>query len=463
MTTGSIDSARVGSRGGRGRLRPGAERLEGRAVPSGLAFHFTLVDPGGQFAPYPGLLPALQAAGDHLSSLIDGKGSIEVAVNPINQPGNLLAQNQFTSSSSTTVHTTTGADGQSTTTVDTPGEMFQGLHLSTILPLQEAQTGVDPNGDAPDLTIAVNLANLGSAWFDTSGAARTAPVPADKLDFEGVFLHEMLHGLGFAGGLTATTTKPSGVPGVPPVTFPGTINNFTRFTTQGVAGISPGEGFGQPDFFDGPHVEAVHGSPVPVISDGHVGGPSGPLDLMNPSTMNGTRFPISDIDLAILADMGWSILRYPHNPSVSGSGTDSTTSPTSGPGPTVTSAVPASGRSSVTGVVLTFRGALDLARASDPTLYSVRRPGRSAGHHHAASGRPVAVTRASYDPTTDRVTLALGPGLRPGQVFQLRIRSAPSGLSDPSGVLLNSPGGTAPGTDYVVSLVAPKAARIKRA
>jgi hypothetical protein len=86
-------------------------------VPSGLAFHFSLVDPSGKFAAYPALLPTLQAAGDHLSSLIDGKGTIEVAVSPMSQPGSVLAQNEFTSSSTTSSQTTTGSDGTSTTPV----------------------------------------------------------------------------------------------------------------------------------------------------------------------------------------------------------------------------------------------------------------------------------------------------------------------------------------------------------
>src|SRR5262245_47047802 len=66
------------------RCRLSVEPLEDRLAPAGIPFHFILDDPTGQFAAFPLLLDNLQAAGQILSGVLSGRGSLEVVVRPNN-------------------------------------------------------------------------------------------------------------------------------------------------------------------------------------------------------------------------------------------------------------------------------------------------------------------------------------------------------------------------------------------
>ena len=116
-------------------------------------------------------------------------------------------------------------------------------------------------------------------------------------DTLGTFIHEMLHGIGFNGFTdwsTITNTSTAESP------FDLHIVNIN----------------GQP-YFRGTNANAVYGGDVPLTSGNlfHVGNSSGAgsqlsTDLMNGFVaLNGPRRTISDLDLAILADLGFGTTR----------------------------------------------------------------------------------------------------------------------------------------------------------
>src|SRR5262249_51240652 len=103
------------------------ELLEARSLLSGAPFVFHLDDPGHQFDAFPLLLPDLQAAGQILSGLLDSRAPLDVVVRP---------NNSITRSSGGTV-----------------GVVFvgnvAGRNVYRSAALEEALTGVNPNGGGP--------------------------------------------------------------------------------------------------------------------------------------------------------------------------------------------------------------------------------------------------------------------------------------------------------------------------
>jgi Tol biopolymer transport system component len=142
------------------------------------------------------------------------------------------------------------------------------------------------------------------------------------------------------------------------------------------------------------------------------------------------------------------ITNAPASPPAQGSPTSPVLA--AGAGPAVASAVIPGGRQS-NQVVITFSAPLDPARAGVASYYTVSLKGRTIRTRRGtrtAPDRPLAVARASYNPTTNAVTLTLRNRLQVGQSVQLAIRSGPVGLTDTAGHPLNSPGAGQPGIDY---------------
>ena len=175
----------------------------------------------------------------------------------------------------------------------------------------EIRTGVDPNGSTPDLYLKFQPSYLtGELWFDPNPLSRTTPVPADKTDAYSVILHELTHAIGFNGWRDGTT---GAIPGSPP--YESTFDKWETFDGTNL-------------YFTGPTAEAVYGGPVPITfgNNWHVGNflprPGSDLvpDLMNGVVFyRGTRYDISQLDLAILSDAGVGVF-VPH-----WTGTSSTT------------------------------------------------------------------------------------------------------------------------------------------
>ena len=98
-----------------------------------------------------------------------------------------------------------------------------------------------------------------------------------------------------------------------------------------------------------------------------------------------------------------------------------------------------------TRIVLTFSAPLDPARAQDVRNYRIVGPG----------GEAVAIDSATYDPAADTVTLDPHTRLNLHQLYKLTvIGTAPGGVADTSGVLLDGAGNGQPGSNYVATLKA---------
>jgi hypothetical protein len=274
------------------------EALEERALPSGIPITYAIDDPGNQFGAFPLLRKDLQAAGQILSGLLDGKGSLQVLVRP---------NNDIPRSDGSTVGTSIVRYAGAMTVCESAA-------------LAEAQTGVNPNGTGPEIELDFNTQTyLPHVWFDPSGAARTGTVPRGQEDFISVAMHETLHGLAFQGYRAIDGPTYGALPGDTESSF----DALTAFGTGPQAGTL---------YFNGPLTMSVYGGPVPLTTVGpdasltsqnfyHLGNPSGGKgpnlsgDIMNGMVFAyGTRYTVSRLDLAVLADVGWAAHGFPAPP-----------------------------------------------------------------------------------------------------------------------------------------------------
>ena len=200
----------------------------------------------------------------------------------------------------------------------------------------ELLTGIDPNDDEPDASIAFGLAYLrNELWFDPDPDARTAPVPNDRTDAMSTVLHELGHILAYNGWSDLTTGEPPAtywsvwdawiVPGERPV-FSGdaataawsgiapdlTIGNINHW------GNAPGRapavarctGDAMTWRWNAPsprRCDAPPSSDAPLLADsGAPRGAPGLIDqLMNGVTFyRGHRYDISPLDIGVLIDVG---------------------------------------------------------------------------------------------------------------------------------------------------------------
>jgi hypothetical protein len=171
----------------------------------------------------------------------------------------------------------------------------------------ELLTGIDPNGAAADGIISFGTAYLtNELWFDPDPLARLVPVPVGMTDAQSSILHELGHIFGFSGFRNP-------VNGQPPAN-----NDISAFDQHVVFD-------GSDLFFTGPRAGAIYGAPLPLTSGNytHVGNnaPRPGADLL-PDLMNGvvffrgSRYDISPLDVAILADTGVPISEVPGPPSL---------------------------------------------------------------------------------------------------------------------------------------------------
>lgn len=220
----------------------------------------------------------------------------------------------FTSDASLQVEVTfdSGALRASSTSAATvPVDVQNGVTVGQVGAAYEIRTGIDPNGPAPDILVFLNPAYVADQlWFDPDPAARTAPVPFDKTDAYSVMIHELGHAFGFTGFLDTLTGNPA----------------LAGFESSYDALMAPGTT--NPAFI-GAGAEAVYGGPVPLTffsaadprsSENiyHLGNvPPGAGqdlagDLMNGiAFVNGSRYAISLLDVAILADTGIPLAAIP--------------------------------------------------------------------------------------------------------------------------------------------------------
>jgi hypothetical protein len=112
-------------------------------------------------------------------------------------------------------------------------------------------------------------------------------------------------------------------------------------------------------------------------------------------------------------------------------------------GPQVTSVLRYGYHIQPTYLLLEFNGPVDRVGAQNPSNYRIVGPG----------GRHIRVVAAIYDPVTHTVTLVPSERLSIHRRYSLTINgTAPAGLMNPSGTLLDGAGNGKPGSDYVTSL-----------
>ena len=245
------------------------------AVSQTVSYAVTFDDPGGTFSSYyPQITNHVLAAGARWNQVVVpvASVSVEVRIGFANIPT---------------------ANGRSTTTsyVRTTG----GFNIFEQGMAAEVRTGVDPNGATHDVEFNLGFNYLqNQLWFDPNPTQRTASVPFNKTDAMSVFLHEFGHALAFNGWRNGQT-------GALPGDYMSPYDERVTFDGSNL-------------FFDGPLAQVMYGNqPVPLTfgNYAHVGNnPPRPGSDLIPDLMNGvvffsgTRYDISPMDWAILADSG---------------------------------------------------------------------------------------------------------------------------------------------------------------
>lgn len=195
-------------------------------------------------------------------------------------------------------------------------------------PLTRINTGNNPGFENFnfDIKVSINAAYLdANYWIDPEPETRTAPKPDGITDFIWVVLHEMGHGMGIAGTREFNATSPRY--GLTATTYQSVFDKHTRFLGNGSA--TDAQGNRNAMLFSGMVSSALLGTEVdvpnedpalPIASQNfyHLGGCASAEILKNSlmngcSTFNGPRAHITDIDLAVLKDIGYPIIRMDAN------------------------------------------------------------------------------------------------------------------------------------------------------
>jgi hypothetical protein len=211
-------------------------------------------------------------------------------------------------------------------------------------------------------------------------------------------------------------------------------------------------------YFVGPQAEAHFGGPVPLFSApaadptsasnySHVGNlPGMPgddiADMMNPEQFEAIRYPVSDLDLAALADIGWTVLQYPGLP----------TPPV---GPKILQVQTKTSRGRTSAIVLTFNRSLDLASSQDLTNFVLDTP-RRVPHKGIVYIKPIALASATYDPNAHTITLRLARPIPAFQQAQIRVTY----VRDIYGHPLNGGSATPTGVPFVSLIHRARKARV---
>jgi VCBS repeat protein len=176
----------------------------------------------------------------------------------------------------------------------------------TLAALEEAQTGQDINGAAPDAGFTIFLGNDGTfrnygfpLWFDPDPQLGTAPpIPAGTHDFVSIVAHELLHCFGFAS-------------------WPAQNAPWNQHTVES-NGVW---------HFSSPQVDFILGGPLPLASlageaGDHVGSTSISYQPIRSDMMyvfgnyELNRWDLGQLDLVILQELGWHIQNYQDLPLV---------------------------------------------------------------------------------------------------------------------------------------------------
>jgi hypothetical protein len=192
-------------------------------------------------------------------------------------------------------------------------------------------TGMESNpklsdGAQADVVININSHYLNSTgWLDPNPWAGSGsdPVPADKVDMVSELAHEFGHGLGIGTTSSLTTTgdhRNEPTFGAGEKTTWESLLEIEKSSTGLEDFLHPGHPRIGQTYFTGSHAEKEHGGPVVVTTNtpeenyGHLGNTlseatdplTGAPDVMyGVSFDEGQRYEVSDLDVAILQDLGY--------------------------------------------------------------------------------------------------------------------------------------------------------------
>ena len=382
---------------------PVLEVLEHRTLLSAVPFNITVNDPNHEFAPFPDLSAAVPTAQATLSSLFDGVGSVSVEIVPADQSNRIGGEER---------------GGGGTVSVVTVG---QNGGYTVVEPGAEdrANTGTAIDGQGPDVVV----------YFDpTSYLPTVATGPDGVANMVYRIEHETLHGLGFTGYRTISGASYGQIEGSTETVY----DSLTEFGAGGDPSVL---------YFIGPHAEAVYGGPVPLTSLGaddttgenfyHVANPPGqPGSSLLSDLMNGIAFqdnPPSMIDLAILEDLGWSVLPQAfQNAANSQSSQGSQGGSPSPAAPRVLGIVATYRHRSIDAIVISFSEAMNARDVQELSGYSVTLEREV--HRQYQFNKKAPIRSAVYSATDQSVTLTLS---RPRSgVIQLALNPATIIASD---------------------------------
>lgn len=215
------------------------------------------------------LIAALNEALADFSSHMSGQGTLVTRLN-IGDAGASRADG------SSTVYLSNGLTEGGQTLVQ-PGSVY------TLL------TGRHPNDTASDITINLDRAYLPTLHFGDD------PVPYGHVDATSVFRHELQHSFGMVGYIQNNGE---------PLSNGTLMTSFDTFIDRHADGSA---------VFTGPTAESVYGEPVPLTTTSdtenfyHLANTLNDMlvhDLMTGVYFSGQRYEISNLDLAILKDVG---------------------------------------------------------------------------------------------------------------------------------------------------------------
>ncbi|WP_271083652.1 DUF4214 domain-containing protein [Brevundimonas sp. NIBR11] len=191
--------------------------------------------------------------------------------------------------------TTSGRAQGGTVSNITVGTLADGRIIAEPVFNEELRTGVNSNGTSSDFNIECDIDYLREVLFFDTTLNTSNDIPNNRTDAFSVFLHEIGHCLGFNGYGPAAT------------------HNYR--TAYDLRSDYSGGSLG---YFVGPNTLAAYGGPLPLTTGNHAhygnrpgaGAELVPATLMNGvAFLNGFRYTIGALDLAVLEDQGVATIR----------------------------------------------------------------------------------------------------------------------------------------------------------
>ncbi|MEM9809803.1 MAG: hypothetical protein AAF788_01120 [Pseudomonadota bacterium] len=272
---------------------------------------------------------------DYTVSIIDSAGNTNAsAIDAFTTVAELAMQTWAThlgGAKGATLDLVLNIGGTSAVASASPGAMYYGDRIDangsgsfdngdfvSIVPgtVMELQTGDDPNGAAADIIVSISdkLINNGGFFVDPT---LSQDVPGSKIDLYSVLVHEIGHGLGFLGYSSKDGNRISvdftGDKGETVKAEIGTMYDYNISENDAGRLVYSGENVVEA-YGDVVHLEDRTGSTGSDVS--HFAGKNGGgritdtrFSLMNPYVVSGDRVEVGNLELAVLEDIGHTIVK----------------------------------------------------------------------------------------------------------------------------------------------------------